>query len=91
MPYGYLVEIFAEWQMKERPDVDDETDDAWLVKWREVYTKVRDQHIPPVLLVDKIWRRAREQALCEDGGWEAWMCPYGCAPHRVPFSADVRP
>lgn len=25
---------------------------------------------------------------CENGGWEAWCCPFGCGCHMVPFSSD---
>lgn len=37
-------------------------------------------------LVDFIWERASEFATCDNGGFEARMCPHGCGPHCVPFS-----
>lgn len=36
-------------------------------------------------LADEIWEWACEYATCTNGGWEAWMCPYGCGCHMVPF------
>jgi hypothetical protein len=32
---------------------------------------------------DRIWTLTERQALCTNGGGEAWVCPYGC--HTVPF------
>lgn len=34
-------------------------------------------------LADFIWQRAEESATCDNGGFDAWMCPHGC--HCVPF------
>ena len=38
------------------------------------------------ILVEFIWEKASEQATCENGGFEAWMCPFGCGCHSVSFS-----
>ena len=40
-------------------------------------------------LVEFIWEKAYEFATCDNGGFEAWMCPHGCGPHRVSFSAPA--
>lgn len=37
-------------------------------------------------LVEFIWEKASEFATCDNGGFEAWMCPHGCGPHCVSFS-----
>jgi hypothetical protein len=37
-------------------------------------------------LVDFIWEKASEFSTCDNGGFEAWMCPHGCGPHCVSFS-----
>ena len=37
-------------------------------------------------LVEFIWEKAAEFATCDNGGFEAWMCPQGCGPHCVSFS-----
>lgn len=42
------------------------------------------------VLVDKIWDLCSTQALCSNGGWEAYVCPYGCPIHRVSFDHEER-
>ena len=34
-------------------------------------------------LREYVWRRAKEQRTCDNGGFNAWVCPAGC--HTVPF------
>jgi hypothetical protein len=34
-------------------------------------------------LVEFICEKSSEHATCENGGFEAWMCPYGCGCHCV--------
>lgn len=41
------------------------------------------------VLADFIWEKASEFATCDNGGFEAWMCPHGCGPHCVSFSPPV--
>jgi hypothetical protein len=36
-------------------------------------------------LANFVWARAEELATCDNGGFDAWLCPYGCGPHCVPF------
>src|SRR5262249_48950571 len=38
------------------------------------------------LLVDIIWEQMEQQATCDNGGWNAWCCPFGC--HTVSFSCE---
>ena len=40
----------------------------------------------PELLVEAIQEWTEELATCDNGGFEAWCCPYGC--HTVPFDRD---
>jgi hypothetical protein len=42
--------------------------------------------LPDDVLADFIGEKASEQATCDKGGFEAWMCPNGCGPHSVSFS-----
>ena len=35
------------------------------------------------ILADYIWERMEEYATCDNGGFNAWCCPYGC--HTVSF------
>lgn len=37
-------------------------------------------------LADFIWEKASEFATCDNGGFDAWICPHGCGPHCVSFS-----
>ena len=43
---------------------------------------------PVECLINEIWEKASELATCTNGGWEAWMCPFGCGCHMVPFSPN---
>ena len=38
-------------------------------------------------LAKDIWNWSSELATCTNGGWEAWVCPFGC--HLLPFSVEV--
>jgi hypothetical protein len=35
-----------------------------------------------------IWEAASEKATCDNGGFNAWLCPYGCGSHTVPFDRE---
>jgi len=37
-------------------------------------------------LAERVWELAERQAICTNGGWQAWCCPYGC--HEVSFSPN---
>ena len=39
-------------------------------------------------LATAIWTHAEANATCDNGGFNAWLCPYGCSPHCVPFDRD---
>ncbi len=39
-------------------------------------------------LVEFIWEKASEFATCTNGGWQAYMCPFGCGCHMVSFSPE---
>lgn len=41
---------------------------------------------PANVLVDYVYKFASEQAECTDGGYEVYVCPYGC--HLVSFSRE---
>jgi len=44
------------------------------------------QKQPADVVADMIWEKAEEQRTCDNGGWNAWMCPFGC--HTVSFSCE---
>jgi len=43
--------------------------------------------INPDFLADYIWEQASELRTCDNGGFNAWLCPFGCGCHRVSFSS----
>jgi len=75
-----LQTIWAEWQMYHYCDQDMYAwhDQAYAVFVWLANRMLREQ------LAEVIWSGAHVQRLCTNGGWEAWVCPYGC--HLVPFS-----
>jgi hypothetical protein len=38
-------------------------------------------------LASDIWNWSSELATCTNGGWDAWVCPFGC--HLIPFSVEA--
>lgn len=47
----------------------------------------RAKSLPADILADFIWQHAETQKTCDNGGFNAWVCPYGC--HTVSFSCEV--
>lgn len=45
----------------------------------------RARRLPSDILADAIWEFAEEYQTCDNGGYDAHMCPYGCSCHTVPF------
>jgi hypothetical protein len=45
------------------------------------------RRIPSEHLANDIWDRMSKQATCDNGGWNAWSCPFGC--HTVSFTAEM--
>ena len=39
-------------------------------------------------MLESIWEHAKDNATCDNGGWNAWLCPFGCGCHCVPFDCD---
>ena len=78
-----LITILAEWEASE--DGDDESFDEEVYEnekgrlWSEYETLGGKDR-----LSDAVWIRASTQATCDNGGHNAWTCPYGC--HTVSFS-----
>jgi hypothetical protein len=82
LPEGDLLVILSEWQAhrkaEERGDSEAELADfdndkalADLTFWGVERT------------ADAIWGWVEEQAICDNGGFDSWVCPYGC--HTVSF------
>jgi hypothetical protein len=82
-----LLEIAAEWRMHDKhPD----NDAAWADQWPKALAFIRSKFcaLPNASIAEYVWKRAYEQQTCDNGGWNAWMCPYGCGPHCVDFSPE---
>jgi len=44
--------------------------------------------LPTDVLAAEIWGRAERLRTCNNGGHEAWLCPFGCYPHTVSFELE---
>jgi hypothetical protein len=81
-PKAELEVIYAEWLAHEPAGYDDFNQDAYAAAYQDA------RSIPASDLADTIWRLASNQAICNNGGFDAWVCPYGCGSHAVSFSKD---
>ena len=36
-------------------------------------------------LADNLWDLVVAQKICDNGGFNAWLCPNGCECHKAPF------
>ncbi len=46
------------------------------------------QPLGPVRLASDIWERAADYRTCDNGGFNAHLCPFACGPHCVPFDVS---
>ncbi len=78
-----IREIWAEWQAWNGdsvvPQIDVDTFDA---------EHARAAELPVDALASDIWEKASELATCDNGGWQAWLCPFGCDAHKAPFDRE---
>lgn len=77
-----LEVIYAEWRAARKHGATDPIDfDERKYNRALKYAKEQDAET----LADFIWEKASEQATCDNGGFNAWLCPYGCGCHTVSF------
>lgn len=83
-----LREIWAEWKVYRFMDDESGTGgwdtgvyDEALKEAAELTKKASYKDI----LADDIWEWMSELATCDNGGHNAWTCPYGCGCHTVIF------
>lgn len=78
----WLEDVYAEWHapLKRKKDIFSEK--------KYALARLRAKKLDSTTLAEFIYDRASEQALCTNGGWEAWCCPYGCSCHMQPFSLE---
>lgn len=96
-----LIDIHAEWKAWDREQewerlnrlwLDDEGPEPEEEIWLDVYEAARTDANKLLLVAGKtalaeyVWERMKEQATCDNGGFNAWCCPYGCGCHTVSFS-----
>lgn len=72
LPKEKLEEIFAEWRAADGKGEDRFNTKRYdkACKWARTQTAET--------LADLIWPKVEQQALCSNGGHQAWVCPYGC-------------
>jgi hypothetical protein len=90
MPKEKLEIIFAEWRAAQgKGGIIEDCGNFDERKYTRAlaYAKTLDDET----LADFIWERASEAATCDNGGFEAWMCPSGCGCHCVSFSPPDEP
>ena len=79
------VTILSEWYVQEFNDLEETPRDYDTAR---TLALARLRRIGEDWLNEIIWARASEQALCDNGGWYAWLCPHGCLPHTVSFTRE---
>jgi hypothetical protein len=78
----WLVTVYAEWQA--RICHEDEEDEFCDRKYRAARREARP--LDDVALIDAVWDSMCELQYCENGGHEAWACPFGCGCHTLSFA-----
>ena len=80
----WLITVYAEWQAL---DGSDQPDGAG---FNEVTFRVMILYgatLNNEALADYIWERTEQHRTCENGGYLAHCCPFGCLCHMVSFDA----
>ena len=85
LPRETLEVIFAEWRAAQgKGGIIHDYDHFDQRKYKRALTFAST--LPHDVLTDFIWERASEYATCDNGGFNAYMCPGGCGCHTVSFS-----
>ena len=86
LPKETLEIIFAEWRAAQGKHgaIDPVSPDFNERKYERALKHAKT--LPHDTLVDFVWEKASEFATCDNGGFDAWICPHGCGPHCVSFS-----
>lgn len=83
----HLIEIYAEWEsyfagggsIENPPTCPDDCGSDFAM----TAAKQHATTLPKDILADVVWERMLQQARCDNGGFNAYACPYGC--HTVQF------
>jgi len=81
LPVETLREIRAEWMARDDSDYDGFSPAMFADAMRTLSDDAE-------ALADAIWDLASDQQTCDNGGFNAWMCPFGCGPHCVAFDRE---
>ena len=76
----FLQEAYAE--IKGTPEGMTGSTNLDTEKYEEALAQAKT--LPKDVLVGEVWDYAENARRCDNGGWNAYMCPAGC--HTVPFS-----
>lgn len=88
MGRGDLAEIYSEIKVANFDSETGEYVEAWTkadCRKAARFTK-QAMEMPSDVLVDFIWDFMCEFRTCDNGGFNAYCCPYGC--HTVPFDRE---
>jgi hypothetical protein len=80
-PQTWLAECLAEWQATRTKEYQAK---FRVNRWEKCLAWCLT--LPQDTLADAIYDRAYEQSTCENGGHDAWVCPYGC--HTVSLDRE---
>ena len=80
-PRHFLEVTFAE--IRAAGPIDDEGEEQTFNEKKYNRALKQAAKLPDDVLADAIWEFAENQAVCDNGGYNAWVCPWGC--HTVPF------
>jgi hypothetical protein len=85
LPRSDLEIIFAEWVANYPRGTHQQQEEEWDSN-RYHKALARASLKSDDCLAEFIWENMERLAICDNGGWNAWVCPHGC--HRVPFSRE---
>jgi hypothetical protein len=81
LPEAALHVIFAEWAASVNT-----TEESYRAEFdADLYAEgLAEARETPIDMVQaEVWEKVKALAVCDNGGFEAWVCPYGC--HTLPF------
>lgn len=80
-----LATCLAEWKTNEWDAVNLDADSGFDNGTYEAFL-ADAMKLTPDVLADAVYRKSEEQATCDNGGFNAWICPYGC--HMKSFGEE---
>ena len=81
-----IVTCLAEFREKELSDIYEDRVDFG-EDYENYVKELNECGCSTETLANELWEKVESLAICDNGGFDAWMCPYGCGCHKVSFSA----